>query len=152
MENSKSINEYYKDLMDWEKDISKRDQIVKGESNKNPIQINKKLIKNEKETENSNEKENENANHEKLLNGKENETDNKTVKLKRDVNSIKEYYKEWDKFKVDSDEEKSDSEKNDKPRKLKGKLFKNIIRDKTFQFQRLNNINYTNVLFLKINE
>lgn len=121
MENSKSINEYYKDLLDWEKDISKRDQIVKGESNKNPIQTNKKSIKNE--TENSNEKENENANQEKLSIGKENETDNKEVKLKRDVNSIKDYYKEWDKFKVDSDEEKSDSEKNDKPRNAKGKFY-----------------------------
>jgi len=132
MENSKSITEYYKDLSDWEKDVSKRDQIVKGQSTKNPIQINKKLIINEREN-SIKEKEREKANGEKIissLKGEENQNENKAVKLKRDINSIKDYYKEWDKFKVDSDGEKSDSEKTDKPIKARGKVnlySKNII-------------------------
>jgi len=115
MENSKSINEYFKDLYDWEKDISKRDKIVKGESIKNPIPINKNLIK--QETENSNKKENINEENNTIKN-RENKED-KNTKLKRDTTSMKDYYKEWDKFKVDSEEEKSDSE-NDKPKKPKG--------------------------------
>lgn len=116
MENSKSINEYFKDLFDWEKDISKRDQIVKGESVKNPIQINKNLIKNE--TENSKEKEIDNLSNKEEVTDNVSRNENNAVKLKRDINSIKDYYKEWDKFKGDSDEEKSDSE--NKPSKPKG--------------------------------
>lgn len=118
MENSKSINEYFKDLFDWEKDINKRDEIVKSESIKNPIQINKNLIK--QETENSNKKENTDVENNTLIN-KENK-DDKNFKLKRDTTSMKDYYKEWDKFKVDSEEEKSDSDK-DKPKKQKGIYF-----------------------------
>jgi hypothetical protein len=120
MENSKSINEYYKDLVEWEKDISKSDKIVKGESFKNPIQINKNLIK--KEAEKSKEKENKPV---KIDEAPNNENENKVVKLKRDTNSIHEYYREWDKFKADGDEEKSDSE--DKPSKPKGKNTKFLI-------------------------
>jgi len=103
MDNSKSINEYFKDLFDWEKDISKRDQIVKCESTKNPIQINKNFVS---ETENIKEKE-ENKNSD--LNKKDNSE--KTEKLKRDTTMMKDYYAAWDKFKVDSEEEGSESEK-----------------------------------------
>ena len=111
VENSQSINEYFKDLYDWEKDIKKRDKIVIQESTKNPI---KNTIPLKTETEYANENKTPTV---KLIKEKK---DPQNKNLKRDVSSIKEYYKEWDKFDADSQNE-SDSEK-EKEINPKGKI------------------------------
>jgi len=62
------------------------------------------------ETDNSNKKEKINKDEINQTNKKI--EDEKNLKLKRDKSSMQDYYKEWDKFKVDSeDEEISDKDK-----------------------------------------
>lgn len=77
IENSKSVSEYFKDLTEWEKEINKKDQIIKTHNHRNIKENDTKpetvLSKNE----------------------------NSNVKLKRDKNSIKDYYDTWDKVNVD---------------------------------------------------
>jgi tetratricopeptide (TPR) repeat protein len=76
MDNSKSINEYYKDLMNWQKEISQKDKIIKDN-----FKGKENFENTEQNSSNSEIKEN----------------------LKRDVNSIKDYYNHWDKFDVDQE-------------------------------------------------
>lgn len=115
MENSKSINQYMKELYDWEKDINKHDQIIKGESNRYPIPTNQTLNKDNIETSNANPQKDKSQD---LKDKNEN-----SKKLRRDINNMKDYYHEWDKFKVDSNDEGSDSESG-KNSHNKGKVFK----------------------------
>jgi tetratricopeptide (TPR) repeat protein len=92
MENSKSINDYVKDLYDWEKDVVKKDNIIKNQTQnikKDPkpkiIQVEKSIL------------ENQNTNHH------DDQSSSTNKKLKRDINSIGDYYKEWDKIKVEEE-------------------------------------------------
>jgi tetratricopeptide (TPR) repeat protein len=92
MDNSKSINEYYKDLMNWQKQISLKDKIIKD---------------------NFKEKE-------KFENTEENNSNSKIKEnLKRDVNSIKDYYNHWDKFDVDQELNLIDNNNDNDNSKLK---------------------------------
>lgn len=93
IENSKSITSYYEDLVNWAKEVNKKDKIINSQNIQKFNQNQKKIIKNEE------------------IFGKENisEKSNKlNKKLKRDTNSIGDYYKEWDN--IDVEEELEDRE------------------------------------------
>lgn len=90
IENSKSLSEYYTELYDWEKEITKKDEIlgVNTKSIQNPI--NDKRISGEKETSTNNEKQ---------------------KSTKRDKTAMQDYYKAWDQFDPDEDIEEKGSRK-----------------------------------------
>ena len=86
MENSRALSEYYKDFDDWVKEMNSKDKMLtqlKSSEPKAPV-ISTKL------------EENESSNPPK----KEDPT---KMKYKRDKNSIKDYYDNWDR--VDADAE-----------------------------------------------
>lgn len=85
MQNSKSINDYVKDLYDWEKDAIKKDSIIK-----NHTQSINKIPK----SKNIQDEKHENIN----TTIKDEQSSSVNKKLKRDINSIGDYYKEWDKI------------------------------------------------------
>jgi tetratricopeptide (TPR) repeat protein len=95
MENSKSINEYFNELHDWEKEVSKKDNIIiKQTINKTTTQ--KNIIEEKKP--------------EIQISSNKNPSGSTTCsgsgvinKLKRDINSIGDYYKEWDKVAADDE-------------------------------------------------
>jgi tetratricopeptide (TPR) repeat protein len=98
-DNSKSVNEYYNDLMQWQREISQKDKIIKDNFK------GKEIFYNEEQN----------------INSISNNTEIKE-KLKRDVNSIKEYYNQWDKFNVDEElntiEKDNDKDSNTKLKKM----------------------------------
>jgi tetratricopeptide (TPR) repeat protein len=101
-DNSKSINEYYKDLMQWQKEIAQKDKLIKdnfkGKENFYNEEQNDDISKNAEIKE----------------------------KLKRDVNSIKDYYNHWDKFNVDEELNIIDKDKDSN-----SKLKKMIANEKS---------------------
>lgn len=79
-ENSENINQYFKDLYSWEKDIIKKDNQLRGIETQSPVVI-------EENTKEKSKKE------------KKKETKEKREeRLKRDAASIKDFYDRWDKF------------------------------------------------------
>lgn len=89
MENSRNINEYYKDFEAWVTEMNNKDKIISNIKSKEPE---KEVIKNDE-----NEKE---LNKEKIQKAKELA---KANKLKRDGNSIKDYYDNWDRVNPDDE-------------------------------------------------
>ena len=89
MENSRNINEYYKDFEAWVTEMNNKDKIISNIKSKEPE---KEIIKNDE-----NEKQ---LNLEKIRKAKELA---KANKLKRDGNSIKDYYDNWDRVNADDE-------------------------------------------------
>ena len=89
MENSKNINEYYKDFEAWVTEMNNKDKIISNIKSKEPE---KEIIKNDE-----NEKK---LNLEKIRKAKELAKENK---LKRDGNSIKDYYDNWDRVNAEDE-------------------------------------------------
>lgn len=88
MENSRALSEYYKDFDDWVKEMNSKDKMLtqlKSSEPKTPV-ISTKLEENESSSTNTSKKE-----------------DPTKLKYKRDKNSIKDYYDNWDR--VDADAE-----------------------------------------------
>ena len=89
VENSKNINQYYTEFNDWVEDINKKDNILTQIKLKEPK---KEVIVSSSEDERERLEKIKNAHKEAQMN-----------KYKRDKNSIKDYYDNWDK--VDADAE-----------------------------------------------
>lgn len=93
MENSKNLNKYYEEFDDWISEMNKKDKIV-SQIKSTETQNSKKTDKKLESTINSKE---DIKNKEKKVN------DDKFKKYKRDGNSIKDYYDNWDKVDFDED-------------------------------------------------
>ena len=89
VENSKNINQYYTEFNDWVEDMNKKDNILTQIKLKEPK---KEVIVSSSEDERERLEKIKNAHKEAQMN-----------KYKRDKNSIKDYYDNWDK--VDADAE-----------------------------------------------
>jgi L-2-hydroxyglutarate oxidase LhgO len=89
VENSKNINQYYTEFNDWVEDMNKKDNILTQIKLKEPK---KEVIVSSGEDEKERLEKIKNAHKEAQMN-----------KYKRDKNSIKDYYDNWDK--VDADAE-----------------------------------------------
>ena len=89
VENSKNINQYYTEFNDWVEDMNKKDNILTQIKLKEPK---KEVIVSSGEDERERLEKIKNAHKEAQMN-----------KYKRDKNSIKDYYDNWDK--VDADAE-----------------------------------------------
>ena len=83
MDNSRNINEYYKDFESWVEDMNKKDNKLLNIQSKEPKK--EVIINEDAEIE---------LKKEKIRKAKELARQNK---LKRDGNSIKDYYDNWDK-------------------------------------------------------
>ena len=94
MDNSRNINEYYKDFESWVEDMNKKDNTLLNIQSKEPKK--EVIINDDAEIE---------LKKEKIRKAKELARQNK---LKRDGNSIKDYYDNWDK--VNEDDELIDVE------------------------------------------
>jgi len=86
-ENSENINQYFKDLYSWEKEIVKKDNQLRGIETQVPVVTNE--VTNEKKRKEKKKKKK-----------NESETDKTSEILKRDKASIKDYYDRWDKFNI----------------------------------------------------
>jgi hypothetical protein len=86
-ENSENINQYFKDLYSWEKEIVKKDNQLRGIETQVPVVTNE-VTNQKKRKEKKKKKKN------------ESETDKTSEILKRDKASIKDYYDRWDKFNI----------------------------------------------------
>ena len=82
MDNSRNINEYYRDFESWVDEMNNKDKIISNIKSKEPEK--KAIINDEAELE---------LKKEKIRKAKELA---KANKLKRDGNSIKYYYDNWD--------------------------------------------------------
>lgn len=97
-ENSMSISDYLKDLNEWEKEIKTKDKILKSQTkvNNQPSKFINEQIQ-------------DTSNHSASVN--ELETANSTTKiLKRDVNSIKDYYDAWNRINIEEEDLKDKDE------------------------------------------
>jgi hypothetical protein len=86
-ENSENINQYFKDLYSWEKDIVKKDNQLRGIETQTPV-VTKEVANEKKKKE------------KKKKNKNEGETDKTSERMKRDKASIKDFYDRWDKFNI----------------------------------------------------
>lgn len=114
-----------KDLNYWEKEIDSKDTMLRKE-NKNFPKYESLIVQSEKEkNEISNEKKYKSENNKKIIES-----------LKRDKNSIKNFYDQWDKFNIDEEireiEESSNDLKNEKSEKIVPSIIKqnNLILNK----------------------
>lgn len=105
VDNSKTISSYFQDLYEWEKDIAKKDNKLKdinlsvNKTSVDEVKINN--IKQKEDVESLKETE------------KDTNISNKNHKLKRDTNSIKDYYDHWNKINLDNELEFKDKDEND---------------------------------------
>jgi len=112
-ENSMSLSDYFKDLHQWEKEINNKDKIIKTQG------IPKTKEKKEKYSTDS-EREPMNIN-------KEATSNTATRILKRDVNSIKDYYDAWNRVNIDKEELKDKEEHPSQIDNQNGSLKKEIF-------------------------
>jgi tetratricopeptide (TPR) repeat protein len=127
-ENSTSIQDYFKDLLDWQKEINAKDKLIN-------TNFKSKVPKTYNTIETSKDDKDENSDNNKLI--KEN--------LKRDVNSIKDYYNQWDKFNLD--EELATIDGSNENTKLK-----KMMKSETSKASKNSNITITNKRVLSNSE
>lgn len=125
-DNQLTLTEFMKDLNYWEKDIESKDTLLRKE--KGHYTQNQSLI-----TESYNEKEKN-----ELQKDKYKSENNKKImeSLKRDKNSIKNFYDKWDKFNVE--EEIKEIEESSKENEIKSKVIPSIIRQNNLILNKKN--------------
>jgi len=129
--NSKSLQEYYREFGNWEKEISEKDKIL-AKTDFKPKKSDYLLVRDDQESEDLK------GIPIKIPTKKKKVKEDKT--LKRDGNAIKDYYNKWDQFDPEEDEEE-DEEQKSKENKSKTSNANNSNKNSDSGVITSNNIN-----------
>jgi tetratricopeptide (TPR) repeat protein len=129
-ENSANIQNYFKDLSEWQKEINTKDKIIDTNFKQKDPKLYNTIEASKTETQ---------------IESTVNKNAEIKERLKRDVNSVKDYYNHWDKFDVDAEVELIDKD----GKGLQNSKLSKMIKSETSKAAKNSSVVITNNRILK---